>query len=43
VLILTPYVRMIASFFYFIWRREARYVLITALVLLVITLSLTLH
>ncbi len=43
VLILTPYVRVIASFVYFAWEKDARYVFITAFVLAVLTASLFLH
>ncbi len=43
VLILTPYIRVIASVFYFAIERNLRYVLITLFVLVVVTLSLVLH
>lgn len=43
VLILTPYIRVIASVFYFAAERNLRYVLITLFVLVVVTLSLALH
>jgi uncharacterized membrane protein len=43
VLILTPYVRVVASFIYFAWERNYKYVLITAFVLVILTVSLTLH
>jgi uncharacterized membrane protein len=43
VLILTPYIRVIASFIFFAWKRDYRYVLITAFVLVILTVSLTLH
>ncbi len=43
VLILTPFIRLIASVIYFVWRKNLKYVLITLFVLVVITLSLTLH
>lgn len=42
-LILTPFVRVIASAVYFAWKRDARYVLITAFVLIALTVSLALH
>lgn len=42
-LILTPFVRVIASALYFAWRRDARYVLITVFVLIALTISLALH
>jgi uncharacterized membrane protein len=42
-LILTPYIRVIASFIYFAWEKDYKYVLITAFVLVILTLSLTLH
>jgi uncharacterized membrane protein len=43
VLILTPYIRAITSFFYFTWERNWKYVLITLFVLIVLTVSLALH
>jgi len=43
VLILTPYIRLIASVFYFGWKKNIKYVLITLFVLVVITISLALH
>ena len=43
VLILTPYIRLIASAIYFGWEKNIKYVLITLFVLVVVTLSLTLH
>ena len=42
-LILTPYIRVIASFIYFAWEQNYKYVLITAFVLVILTVSLTLH
>jgi len=42
-LILTPFVRVIASALYFAWKRDTRYVLITAFVLVALTVSLALH
>ena len=43
ILILTPFLRVILSAFHFAWKKDFKYVLITFFVLLVITLSLTLH
>ncbi|MGD6850598.1 MAG: DUF1634 domain-containing protein [Candidatus Bathyarchaeia archaeon] len=43
ILILTPYIRAITSFFYFTWERNWKYVLITLFVLIVLTVSLALH
>jgi uncharacterized membrane protein len=43
VLILTPFLRLIASVIYFGWEKNMRYVFITLFVLVVITLSLALH
>ena len=43
ILILTPYVRAIASFGYFAWERNFKYVLITFFVIFVLTLSLAFH
>ena len=42
-MILTPFVRVIVSAMYFAWKRDARYVLITAFVLVALTISLALH
>jgi len=43
VLILTPYIRVIASVIYFGWEKNIKYVLITLFVLAVVTVSLALH
>lgn len=43
VLILTPYVRVIASAIYFGWRKDTKYALITLFVLIILTVSLVLH
>jgi uncharacterized membrane protein len=43
VLILTPYVRLVASVVYFALEKNTKYVVITLFVLIVVTLSLTLH
>ena len=43
VLILTPFIRIIVSAVYFGWEKNWKYVFITLFVLLVITVSLTLH
>jgi uncharacterized membrane protein len=43
VLILTPYIRVIASVVYFAWQKNLKYVLITLFVLIVVTISLALH
>jgi uncharacterized membrane protein len=43
VLMLTPYVRVIMSALYFAREKNAKYVLITLFVLVVLTLSLVLH
>ncbi len=43
ILILTPYLRVILSAFYFAWERNFKYVLITLFVLAVVTISLVLH
>jgi len=42
-LILTPFVRVIASALYFVWRKNTKYVLITAFVLVALTVSLASH
>ena len=43
ILILTPYIRVIMSVFYFIWERNIKYVGITLFVLIVLTISLITH
>ncbi len=43
VLILTPYIRLIASVIYFAWEKNRKYALITLVVLIIVTLSLTVH
>jgi uncharacterized membrane protein len=43
VLLLTPFLRVLASVIYFAWRKEPKYVLITVFVLVALTLSLALH
>jgi uncharacterized membrane protein len=43
VLILTPYVRVIASVLYFSLQKNLKYILIVLFVLVVVTLSLALH
>ena len=43
ILILTPYIRAITSVIYFAWEKHYKYVLITLFVLIVLTISLTLH
>jgi uncharacterized membrane protein len=43
VLVLTPFIRLVVSVFYFGWEKNIKYVLITLFVLVVITLSLILH
>jgi uncharacterized membrane protein len=43
VLLLTPYVRVILSVVYFARDRNLKYVLITIVVLIILTISLTLH
>jgi len=43
VLILTPYLRVVASAVYFAVEKNIKYVVITLFVLIVVTLSLTLH
>jgi len=43
ILILTPYLRVILSVFYFGWTRNAKYTLITLFVLVILSLSLAMH
>jgi uncharacterized membrane protein len=43
ILILTPFLRVILSVFYFAWKKDFKYMIITAFVLLVLTISLILH
>ncbi len=42
-LFMTVYIRVIMSVLYFAWKRDAKYVLITAFVLVALTLSLMFH
>jgi uncharacterized membrane protein len=42
-LMLTPYLRVVTSVVYFAWRRDFKYVLITAFVLAILTISLAFH
>jgi len=42
-LMLTPYLRVIASALYFVWKKDARYITITLFVLIALTVSLALH
>jgi len=42
-LLLTPFVRVITSVIYFAWKKDIRYLLITAFVLIALTVSLALH
>lgn len=42
-LALTPYLRAIASLFYFAWRKDYRYTVITLFVLAVLSITLALH
>lgn len=43
ILILTPYIRALASAIYFAWEKNSKYVFITLFVIIVLTLSLALH
>lgn len=43
VLILTPFIRVVLSVFYFGWEKNYKYALITLFVLVVLVLSLVLH
>jgi uncharacterized membrane protein len=43
VLLLTPFLRVLFSMFYFFWENNYKYVVITLFVLLVLTISLTIH
>jgi uncharacterized membrane protein len=43
VLILTPYARVLLSVFYFFWKRDFKFSLITLMVLVILTLSLAVH
>jgi uncharacterized membrane protein len=40
ILILTPYVRVLMSVLYFAWEKNAKYILITLFVLVLLTISL---
>ncbi|MEM3832222.1 MAG: DUF1634 domain-containing protein [Thermoprotei archaeon] len=43
VLMLTPYLRVVASVLYFIFTHNYKYVIITLIVLIILTLSLIIH
>jgi uncharacterized membrane protein len=43
ILILTPYLRVILSVFYFVWERNMKYIGITLFVLIILTISLIIH
>ncbi|MCW4024506.1 MAG: DUF1634 domain-containing protein [Candidatus Bathyarchaeota archaeon] len=43
ILILTPYMRAIASVAFFVWEKNKAYILVTLFVLAVLTISLALH
>ena len=43
ILILAPYIRAVTSVIYFAWEKHYKYVLITLFVLIVLTISLSLH
>jgi uncharacterized membrane protein len=43
ILILTPYLRVIMSVFYFVWERNVKYTWITLFVLIILTISLIVH
>jgi uncharacterized membrane protein len=43
ILILTPYLRVIMSVFYFAWERNIKYMGITLFVLIILTISLIIH
>jgi uncharacterized membrane protein len=43
ILILTPYIRVIASFLFFAFTKDTKYVFITLFVLVALTISLLLH
>jgi uncharacterized membrane protein len=42
-LILTPYIMVIIAFIYFLWQRNFKYMLITAVVVTIISVSLSWH
>lgn len=43
ILILTPYARVVMSVFYFAWKKNIKYVVITLFVLILLTISLAIH
>ena len=43
ILILTPYIRVITSVIYFVWKKNIKYVMVTLFVLIFLTASLVLH
>ncbi len=42
-LILTPFVMAVVAFCYFLWSRKLKYVLVTAIVVIIISVSLAVH
>ena len=43
VLMLTPFIRVVASLIYFIWIKDKKYIFITLIVLLILIVTLSLH
>jgi len=43
VLMLTPFIRVVASLIYFIWIKDKKYIFITLFVLLILIITLSLH
>ncbi len=43
VLMLTPFIRVVASLIYFIWIKDKKYIFITLTVLLILIITLSLH
>jgi len=43
ILMLTPFIRVVASLIYFIWIRDKKYIFITLIVLIILIITLSLH
>ncbi|OQA21217.1 MAG: hypothetical protein BWY60_00790 [Actinobacteria bacterium ADurb.Bin346] len=43
ILMLTPFIRVVASLIYFIWIRDKKYIFITLVVLIILIITLSLH
>jgi len=43
ILMLTPFIRVVASLIYFIWIRDKKYIFITLIVLIILIITLSFH